>query len=906
MTETDDMLFKAAHLLREPLAARMRPRTLDEYIGQDHIVGKGRLLRRAIAADQLSSVIFYGPPGSGKTTLARVIANHTKSNFITLNAVLTGVADIRSAIKQAEEYFNLYSRRTILFVDEVHRWNRAQQDALLPWVENGTIILIGATTENPFFEVNKALVSRSRVFQLKALTNDDLQKAAEQALSDTERGYGHWNVTFEKGALEHLVETANGDARSLLNALELAVETTSEKWDPGAEPSVPAWGTTIYISAETAEESIQKKVVLYDRDGDYHYDIISAFIKSLRGRDADAAMYWLARMIAAGEDAHFIFRRMLISACEDTGLADPHAITVVASCAAAFDRVGMPEGRYFLAHAALYLATAPKSNSSMAFFDALASVEKEDAEVPNHLRDPSRDAEGFGHGEGYLYPHAYRDHWVAQQYLPDALVGSVFYTPSTQGYEKSIRDDVLSRRELQIAALLEREQMAGTTDTDVGNVRVANTHAGGSAENAANAVANERRAGDATSDGTTSDDLTSNAVNKGMAASGAYGAHDSDLANSATASGARSSAQLRDVLGEWWGHAQFTGSKKGEQLTFSPKDSSKETALTRADKSWQARIDSNRAHVLLTLRDTLIELAELVRHHRSLVWNADDGLLLWEVMRRTPEGVTCGVCRTQEGKDILEQYCRTLGDLDKPLLQVCQEASPAVLLTSEIFSNILLKFAYDGAAFDRLFFHNPFTSRESIHALASALDSVMHKKTTRGFAFTDDEAATENASQSSSSAIAQSAFADEWRIVAAQRIPSSGQHISSIVKKHILTGAAIKPYEELLCKMDDAETAFFGDKTNPLFNWDMDTICDEFQKSGFSVQASSQRLVEKRRITQGELAKWFDTQSSAYGSKMAEALGSKELEKIVRLLESACANTIFDWESEVAFFVITA
>lgn len=343
-----DSLFSMARSLREPLAARMRPRNLDEYIGQDHIVGKGRLLRRAIAADQLTSVIFYGPPGSGKTTLARVIANHTKSNFITLNAVLTGVADIRESIKNAEDYFNLYSRRTILFVDEVHRWNKSQQDALLPWVENGTIILIGATTENPFFEVNKALVSRSRVFQLKPLTYNDLMNAAQMAIEDKERGYGRWHIEFEEGALEHLVETANGDARSLLNALELAVETTPEKWDPEAQVPVPAYGSTIYVSKEAAEESIQKKVVLYDRDGDYHYDIISAFIKSLRGRDPDAACYWLARMVSAGEDPHFIFRRMLISACEDTGLADPNAISVVESCARAFDRVGLPEDDIFL------------------------------------------------------------------------------------------------------------------------------------------------------------------------------------------------------------------------------------------------------------------------------------------------------------------------------------------------------------------------------------------------------------------------------------------------------------------------------------------------------------------------------------------------------------------------------
>ena len=293
-------LFEHRQPTKEPLAARMRPRTLDEYIGQEHIVGKGRLLRRAIAADQLTSVIFYGPPGTGKTTLARVIANHTKSNFITLNAVLTGVQNIREAIAQAEEHYKLYSRRTILFVDEVHRWNRSQQDALLPWVENGTIILVGATTENPFFEVNKALVSRSRVFQLLPLERRHLVQAATAALQDKERGYGRWKVIFEAGALEHLVDTANGDARSLLNALELAVETTPERWEPEGNPPVPAEGTEIYITKEAAEESIQKKVVLYDRDGDYHYDVISAFIKSLRGRDPDAALYWLARMVTAG------------------------------------------------------------------------------------------------------------------------------------------------------------------------------------------------------------------------------------------------------------------------------------------------------------------------------------------------------------------------------------------------------------------------------------------------------------------------------------------------------------------------------------------------------------------------------------------------------------------------------
>lgn len=443
-----DLFEAAAAAERLPLAARMRPRSLDEYVGQEHIVGKGRLLRRAIQADRLSSVIFFGPPGTGKTTLAQVIANHTKSNFLSLNAVLAGVQQIRDAIASAEQYKKLYGKPTILFVDEVHRWNRAQQDALLPWVENGTVIFIGATTENPFFEVNKALVSRSRVFQLKALTDADLYRTVERCLQDTERGYGKWKVSFTEGALEHLVETAAGDARSLLNALELAVETSTEHWPPPA-------GTEIIIDMQAAEESIQQKAVLYDKDGDYHYDIISAFIKSIRGSDPDAALYWLARMVRAGESPHFIFRRMLISACEDIGLADPHALTIVTSAAAAFDRIGLPEGRYHLTHAALYLATCPKSNSSLGFFDALKAVEKEQTEVPNHLKDANRDGESLGHGEGYLYPHAYRDHWIAQQYLPDELIGRVFYTPGYTGYEEKIRNEVLAKRETQLAAIHE-------------------------------------------------------------------------------------------------------------------------------------------------------------------------------------------------------------------------------------------------------------------------------------------------------------------------------------------------------------------------------------------------------------------------------------------------------------------
>ncbi|MBN1757575.1 MAG: AAA family ATPase [Chitinispirillaceae bacterium] len=456
-TASDDLFRKRGEELLQrsaPLADRMRPRTLDEYIGQRHIIGEGRLLRRAIQVDQLSSLIFYGPPGTGKTTLARIIANTTSAKFISINAVLAGVKDIRDAIEQAHQSLSLYGKRTILFIDEVHRFNKSQQDALLPHVENGVLTLIGATTENPYFEVNKALVSRSRIFQLQQLTGDDLKEVARQALTDKERGYGSRTVHIDDDALEHLVRVASGDARGVLNALELAVETTTTG-DDG----------TVHIDRATIEDSIQKRAVLYDKDGDAHYDTISAFIKSLRGSDPDAALYWMAKMLYAGEDPRFIFRRMLILAGEDVGMADPRAIGVVVDAARAFDYVGLPEGRYHLAHACLYLATAPKSNSSMGFFDATATVSSErQDDVPNHLRDASRDKEGFGHGAGYLYPHAYRDHWVAQQYLPRSLQGKLFYQPSDQGFEKAIADQVARLREARLEAMVESDDHSPLSD----------------------------------------------------------------------------------------------------------------------------------------------------------------------------------------------------------------------------------------------------------------------------------------------------------------------------------------------------------------------------------------------------------------------------------------------------------
>jgi len=428
-----------------PLAARMRPRNLDEFIGQEAVIGEGRLLRRAVQADQLTSLILWGPPGSGKTTLANVIAQHTQRQFLTLNAVTDGVAQLREVIQSAKEQLGMYGKGTLLFVDEIHRWNKAQQDGLLPFVEDGTVVLVGSTTENPFFSLVNALLSRSRVIRLETLSVGEVRRIVQQALADPERGYGALRVDVLPAALDHLAQVADGDARSALNALELAVKTTPKNADG-----------VILIDLEVAQESIQKRVLRYDRGDDEHYDTASAFIKSLRGSDVDAALYWMAKMVAAGEEPRFIFRRLLILCSEDIGMADPQAVVVVNALAAAFERVGMPEGSYFLAHACIYCATAPKSNSTGAFFAAQSHIEQHGVgEVPTHLRDKASTFSGttregyretMGEMGQYLYPHDYPNGWVAQQYLPPHMQPPHWYTPSTHGYEGQIGTDWRRRR----------------------------------------------------------------------------------------------------------------------------------------------------------------------------------------------------------------------------------------------------------------------------------------------------------------------------------------------------------------------------------------------------------------------------------------------------------------------------
>ena len=414
-----------------PLASRLRPTTLDEVVGQQHIVGKDKLLYRAIKADKLSSIIFYGPTGTGKTTLAKVIANTTSAEFMQINATSAGKKDMEEVVAAAKNNQGMYGKKTILFIDEIHRFNKGQQDYLLPFVEDGTIILIGATTENPYFEVNPALLSRSVIFELKKLSTEDIRTLLLRAVNDTEKGMGSYHAQMDDDALEFLADMANGDARAALTAIELGILTTDRSEDG-----------IIHITLDVASECIQKRVINYDKTGDNHYDTISAFIKSMRGSDPDAAVYYLARMLYAGEDVKFIARRIMILASEDIGNADPQALQVAVAAAQAVERLGMPEARIVLAQAVTYMASAPKSNSAINAIDKAMRVvqETKTPPVPVHLQDAHYKSAGkLGHGKGYKYAHDYKNHYVKQQYLPDGLTGEVFYEPSENGYEQQIR-----------------------------------------------------------------------------------------------------------------------------------------------------------------------------------------------------------------------------------------------------------------------------------------------------------------------------------------------------------------------------------------------------------------------------------------------------------------------------------
>ena len=414
-----------------PLASRLRPETLEEVVGQEHIIGKDKLLYRAIKADKLGSIIFYGPPGTGKTSLARVIANTTKAEFRQLNATIAGKKDMEEVVAAAKANLAQYGRKTILFIDEIHRFNKAQQDYLLPYVEDGTVTLIGATTENPYFEVNRALLSRSRLFELRPLSKENIKTLIRRAVTDEKKGMGMYHAVIEERAVDFLSDVAEGDARAALNAVELGVLTTD-----------PAPDGQIHLTLETMQECIQKRAIGYDRDGDNHYDTISAFIKSMRGSDPDAAVYYLARMLYAGEDIKFIARRIMICASEDVGNADPMALVVATNASLAVERLGLPEARIVLAQAAEYVATAPKSNTAIMSIDAATAAVKETGNqpIPAYLRDAHYDGhEALGRGVGYKYAHNYPMHYVEQQYLPDSLKDSVFYQPSENGHEAEIR-----------------------------------------------------------------------------------------------------------------------------------------------------------------------------------------------------------------------------------------------------------------------------------------------------------------------------------------------------------------------------------------------------------------------------------------------------------------------------------
>jgi len=717
-----------------PLAARMRPRTLEEFIGQEHILGPGRLLRRAIQADQLTSLIFYGPPGTGKTTLAEIIANTTQAHFIAINAVLAGVKEIRGAVETAQEHHSRDRQRTILFVDEVHRFNKSQQDALLPWVENGLITLIGATTENPYFEVNKALVSRSRIFQLQPLTSADLYQIAHQALRDPERGYGRWSIDLAAEALEHLVNIANGDARALLNALELAVETT-----PAAAEG------TVHISLAVAEESIQRRAVLYDKEGDAHFDTISAFIKSLRGSDPDAALYWLARMVYAGEDPRFIFRRMLILASEDVGMADPQAVGVVNACAQAFDRVGLPEGRYPLAQAALYLATAPKSNSVMGFFDALAAVEQaREAAVPNPLKDGNRDKQGFGHGAGYLYPHAYRDHWVAQQYLPANLQGQVFYQPSDQGAEADLQTQINRRREAQLAALAEGP-------------------------------------------------LPSQA----------------------------------------------------EILTSGP--------IPAAAERWLQRAVSQAGQQLAAVRDRVLALADLQRHHVVLDLNLGTGLLTWEALRRVPEGGVYARAQTALEKDQVVEQASALPELLRPIVfeaSFCELPQALAAIAPSL-------------RFDRIL------GRNALLAEADKAAAVRHLRYW---------------------------LQPEGKLVLAETVPQQTQRLY-----RLLDPALLNP--DLYQRWVMAEEAIYANPADPRLNWQANDLQRVLEATGLSVQVQIEPAQTELLITPTLLDRWFTagTDARSYRDHLAQMLTDPEIAALRTLFEQHLRQQAVQWQSTIAY-----
>ena len=427
-----DFMGETSSKKESPLASRLRPETLDEIVGQKHILAKNRLLYRAIQADQLSSVILYGPPGTGKTTIAKVIAHTTKAEFVQMNATMSGKKDMEDAVSKAKDLRRMHGKKTILFIDEIHRFNKAQQDYLLPYVEDGTVTLVGATTENPYFEVNAALISRSIVFELKPLEVSDIRELIDRAVNDPVKGMGAYHAVMTEEAANYIASVSDGDARVALNAVELGVLTTDRSADG-----------LIRIDLEVAKECVQKRVLRYDKDGDQHYDTISAFIKSMRGSDPDAAVYYLARMLTAGEDPKFIARRIMICASEDVGNANPMAIVVAESAAGAVERVGMPESQIILAHAAIYVATSPKSNSVVeAIFAANRAVNETKVEtLPNHLKDAHYPgAKTFGHGDGYLYAHDFQNHYVNQQYLPDEVKDRQFYIPSMNGEEKNIRD----------------------------------------------------------------------------------------------------------------------------------------------------------------------------------------------------------------------------------------------------------------------------------------------------------------------------------------------------------------------------------------------------------------------------------------------------------------------------------